>query len=97
MRDVTYTTLSGNNLSNMAEDAHSRAWSINGAQNALNSSKKTNSVSRREEFQDAASAHLNAAMDHENNWQSATNNMPSTGGFTATPKQNSTAEMYRNN
>lgn len=100
MRDVTYTTLSGNSLANMAEDSHAVAWHANHAQHYLANSKKASgpgNESRRESFLNAASAHIESAKSHANSYEAATSSMPSTGGFTATPQQNSTSEMYRNN
>lgn len=97
MRDVNYTTLSGQDLFNMTEDSHSAYWQKEAAADKGSKAVLERKESRSEEFAQAAAAHLEAANEHSINWENATTGKKSTGNFTATPRQNSTASMWRNN
>lgn len=101
MRDVQYTTLSGPDLYNHAENQDSYGWSMRAAIDAKSAAQNLASAgaseSRIAEFHDAANAHREAADEHKTLWKNATTDKKPTGGFTASPVHNSNQSMYRNN
>lgn len=101
MRDVKYTTLSGPDLYNHAENKDAYGWSMGAAIDAKQVAKGLSDAgapeSRVAEFHEAANAHHKAAQEHSSLWKNATTGMNSTGGFTANPVHGSIESMYRNN
>lgn len=101
MREVKYTTLSGQNLYNHAENKDSYGWSMRAAIDAKNTAKglmdSGGPASRTEEFLNAAVAHKEAAAEHASLYKNATTGMKPTGGFSASPVHGSIETMYRNN
>lgn len=83
--NVRYTTLSSQNLYNMAEDSHAYRHHKDASQDAFNQLKNARrsgaSESRLNAFRNAAQDNAVAAGESKINWTSATSGMNSTGNF----------------